>query len=74
MGWCERVSDQTLARIRPRTEETVAATNTSALTPSDTLDTKRPPTDLREVTRDLMSIEDQEAASRRLAEKLVSFS
>jgi hypothetical protein len=42
--------------------------------PSDILDTKRPPTDLREVIRDLMSIEDQEAASRRLAEKLVSFS
>jgi hypothetical protein len=30
--------------------------------PSDILDTKRPPTDLREVIRDLMSIEDQEAA------------
>ena len=50
------------------------ASNTSALVPSDTLDRKRPPTDLREVIRDLMSMEDQEAASRRLVEKLVSFS
>lgn len=50
------------------------ATSTSALTPSDTRDTKKPPTDLREVIRDLMSIEDEEAASRRLVEKLVSFS
>jgi len=50
------------------------ATNTPALTPSDTRDTKKPPTDLREVIRDLMSIEDEEAASRRLVEKLMSFS
>jgi hypothetical protein len=48
-------------------------TSTPALTPSDT-DGKKPPTDLREAIRDLMSIEDQEAASRRLVEKLVSFS
>lgn len=48
-------------------------TSTPALTPSDT-DGKKPPTDLREAVRDLMSIEDQEAASRRLVEKLVSFS
>jgi hypothetical protein len=50
------------------------ATNTSALTPPDTRDTKKPPTDLREVIRDLMSIEDKEAASRRLVEELVSLS
>ena len=47
------------------------ATNTSPIAPPDA---KKPPTDLREVIRDLMSIEDQEAASRRLVEKLVSFS
>jgi hypothetical protein len=50
------------------------ATNTSALTPSDSFEAKKPPTDLREAIRDLMSIEDREAASRRLVEKLVSFS
>lgn len=50
------------------------ATNPSALTPSDPRDTKQPPTDLCEVIRDLMSLEDEEAASRRLVEKLVSFS
>ena len=50
------------------------ANNTSALTPSDTRDTKEPPTDLREVIRDLMSIEDEDATSHRLVKKLVSFS
>jgi hypothetical protein len=50
------------------------ATNTSALTPSDSCNTKKPPTDLREAIRDLMSIKDEEAASRQLVEKLVSFS
>lgn len=50
------------------------ASNTAALVPSNTIDRKRPPTDLREVIRDLMSMEDREAASRRLVEKLVSFS
>ena len=50
------------------------ANNTSVLTPSDTRDTKEPPTDLREVIRDLMSIEDEDATSHRLVKKLVSFS
>lgn len=49
-------------------------TNTSGLDPSDALDTKRPPTDLREVMRDLICMEHQEAALRRLVEKLMSFS
>jgi uncharacterized protein DUF6454 len=51
----------------------VVATNTVALIPSDT-DAKNSRTDLREAIRDLVSIEDQEAASRRLVEKLVSLS
>ena len=50
------------------------AISISALSPSDTRDTKKLPTELREAIRDLMSIEDEEAASRRLVEKLVSFS
>ena len=49
------------------------ASNIVALTPSDS-DAKKSPTDLREAIRAPMSIEDQEAASRRLVEKLVSFS
>lgn len=48
-------------------------TNTVTLTPSDT-DAKKSRTDFREAIRGLMSIEDQEAASRRLVEKLVSLS
>lgn len=50
------------------------ATNTSGLVSSDTPDRKSPPTDLREVIRDMMSMEHQDVASRRLVEKLVSFS
>ena len=50
------------------------AANISALAPFDGRDTKKPPTDLREVIQDLMSVQDEEAASRRLVEKLVSFS
>ena len=50
------------------------ATNISALAPSDSRDTKKPPTDLGEVIRDLMSTQDEQAASSRLVEKLVSFS
>ena len=42
-----------------------------AIAPSDA---EMPPTDLREVIRDLIAIEDQEAASRRLLQKLASFS
>ena len=45
-----------------------------SLAPYDSRDTKRPPTDLREVIRDLMSTQDEGAASGRLVEKLVSFS
>jgi Family of unknown function (DUF6454) len=43
-----------------------------ALTSSHVGDVKKPPTDLHEVVRDLISIGDREAASRRLVEKLVS--
>jgi hypothetical protein len=51
------------------------ATSIPTLTLSDIRDTKKKPsTDLREVIRDLMSFGDEEAASRRLVEKLVSFS
>ena len=49
----------------------VLATNTSPIAPPGA---KMPPTDLREVIRDLIAIEDQEAASRRLVHKLASFS
>ena len=45
-----------------------------ALAPSDRRDTKNPHTDLREVIGNPTSIEDHEAASNRLVEKLVSFS
>jgi hypothetical protein len=73
MGSLFAVSHETLARKRLLTQETVVATNTVALIPPDT-DAKKSATDLREAIRDLMSIEDQEAASRRLVEKLVSLS
>jgi hypothetical protein len=49
------------------------AANISALAPYDSRDMK-PPTDLREVIQDLMSVQDEEAASQRLVAKLVSFS
>ena len=49
------------------------ATNIVDLTPSDT-HVKKSPTDLRDMIRAPMSIEDQAAASRRLVEKLVSLS
>ena len=49
------------------------AANISALAPYDSRDMK-PPTDLREVIQDLMSVQDEEAASQRLVEKLASFS
>jgi hypothetical protein len=52
---------------------TVMPTNTVAPLPSDT-DSKTSPKDLREAIRDLMSIEDQERASHRLVEKLISLS
>lgn len=45
-----------------------------ALAPSEGRNTKKPHADLREVIRDLTSIQDHEAASGRLLEKLVSFS
>jgi hypothetical protein len=45
-----------------------------ALTTSHSGDVKKPPTDLREVVRDLISTGDEEAASRRLVGKLLSFS
>ncbi len=49
-------------------------TNTSAPSSSDTSDKKSSPTDLHEVIRDRVSMEDQEASSCRLLRKLVGFS
>lgn len=46
----------------------------SALMPSHVDEPGRPPTDLRQVMRDLITIKDEEAASRRLIEKLMNFS
>jgi hypothetical protein len=52
---------------------TVMATNTFIPLPPDT-GSKTSPKDLREAILDLMSIEDQEVASHRLVEKLLSLS
>lgn len=71
-GCCEHVSSKHWLVTALRTQETVVATNTVAPTPADSRGAKKPPTDLGEVIRDLMSIENQETASRRLVEKLVS--
>jgi Family of unknown function (DUF6454) len=67
------VSDETLALKRFRTQETVVAANISALAPYDRRDMKHP-THLPEVIQDLMSVQDEEAASQRLVEQLASFS
>lgn len=50
------------------------ATNKSAVSSSIIGEREKPPTDLREVIQDLISIGHKEAASSRLVEKLVSFS
>jgi len=62
------------ARNRSQAQKTALATNMPALAPSDSCGTKKPCAHLRKVIGDLRSIQNHEAASRRLVEKLVSFS
>jgi Family of unknown function (DUF6454) len=62
------------ARKHPQARKAAPATNMPTLAPSGSCGTEKPYTDLRKAIGDLMSIQNHEAASRRLVEKLVSFS